>query len=134
MRDQRYGYVYPFGVAHGADRANAASTNEHLAAIGAAVAPGAHGVIVLDRAGWHRSGDLLVPPNLTLLHLPPYSLALNPMEKIILFLKSNRFANRVVKDVAALKEACWTAWQWLTGRAGIITETTRRSWAVAPSC
>ncbi len=56
--------------------------NEHLAATGAAVAPGAHGVVVLDGAGWHRSGDLLVPPNLTLLHLPPYSPELNPMEQI----------------------------------------------------
>ena len=28
------------------------------------------------------------------------------MEQIIPFLKSNRFANRVFKDVAALKEAC----------------------------
>ncbi|MCY4589008.1 MAG: transposase [Alphaproteobacteria bacterium] len=66
----------------GADKANTASMNEHLAATGAAVAPGAHGVVVLDGAGWHRSGDLLVPPNLTLLHLPPYSPELNPMEQI----------------------------------------------------
>ena len=88
--------------------------NQHLAAISAAVAPGAHGVIILDGAGWHRSGDLLVPANLTLLHLPPYSPELNPMEQIILLLKSNRFANRVFKDVAALRQARWTAWQWLT--------------------
>ena len=31
------------------------------------------------------------------------------MEQIILFLKSNRFANHVFKDVAALKDACRTA-------------------------
>ncbi len=143
VRDHRYGYVYLFGatcaergvgIAHGADRANTASMNEHLAAIGAVVAPGAHGVIVLDRAGWHRSGDLLVPPNLTLVHLPPYSPELNPMEQIILFLKSNRFANRVFKDVSALRDACRTGWQWLTDQPDVITNTTRRSWAVAPSC
>ncbi len=143
VRDHRYGYVYLFGatcaergvgIAHVADRANTASMNEHLAAIGAAVAPGAHGVIVLDGAGWHRSGDLLVPPNLTLVHLPPYSPELNPMEQIILFLKSNRFANRVFKDVSALRDACWTGWQWLTDQPDVITNTTRRSWAVAPSC
>ncbi len=142
VRDHRYGYVYLFGatcaqrgvgIAHVADRANTAAMNEHLAAIGAAVAPGAHGVVILDGAGWHRSGDLLVPPNLTLLHLPPYSPELNPMEQIILVLKSNRFANRVFKDVAALREACRTAWQWLIEQPDIITKTTRRSWAVAPS-
>ena len=38
------------------------------------------------------------------------------MEQIVLFLKSNRFANRVFKDVSALKEACRTALQWLTAR------------------
>ena len=143
MRDHRFGYVYLFGatcaqcgvgIAHVADRANTASMNEHLAAIGAAVAPGAHGVIMLDGAGWHRSGDLLVPSKLTLLHHPPYSPEPNPMEQIILFLKSNRFANRVFKDVAALKEACRSAWQWLIDRPDIITKTTRRNWAVAPSC
>ena len=54
------------------------------------------------------------------------------MEQIVLFLKSNGFANRVFRDVAALKEACRTAWQWLTDQPDVITKTTRRSWAVAP--
>ncbi len=140
VRDHRYGCVWLFGatcaergvgIAHVTERANTTSMNAHLAAIGAAVAPGAHAVVVLDGAGWHRSGDLVVPRNLTLVQLPPYSPQLNPMEQIVLFLKSNRFANRVFKDVAALKEACRTAWQWLTDQSDVITKTTRRSWAVA---
>ena len=56
------------------------------------------------------------------------------MEQIILVLKSNRFANRVFKNVAALKEACWTAWHWLANQPDGITKTNRRSCAVAPSC
>ncbi len=143
LRDHRYGYVHLFGatcaqrgvgIAPVTDRANTASMNEHLAAIAAAVAPGAHGVTVLDGAGWHRSNDLLDPSKLTRVHLPPYNPELNPMEQIILFLKSNRFANRVFKNVAALKKACWTAWHWLTDQPDGITKTTRRSCAVAPSC
>ncbi len=139
VRDHRYGYVYLFGaacaargvgVAHVADTA---SMNAHLAAIGAAVMPGAHGVIVLDGAGWHRSNDLVVPRNLTLVHLPPYSPELNPMEQIVLFLKSNRFANRVFKDAAALKEACRTAWRWLADQPGVITTMTHRNRVTAPS-
>ena len=141
VRDRRYGCVWLFGatcaargvgIAHVAERANTASMNARLAAIGAAVAPGAHAVVVLDGAGWHRSGDLVVSRNLTLVQLPPYSPELNPMEQIVLFLNSNRFANRVFKDVAALKEACRSAWQWLTDQPDVITKTTRRSWAVAP--
>ena len=55
----------------------------HLAEISAAVTPGAHAVLVLDGAGWHRiGGRLRVPHNVTLLHLPPYSPELNPVENV----------------------------------------------------
>jgi hypothetical protein len=33
----------------------------HLKEISRQVAPGAHGVILLDRAGWHTSGELKPP-------------------------------------------------------------------------
>lgn len=114
--NRRHSCVHPFratcaehgvGIAHVADRANAALMNEHLA-------PGAHGVILLDGAGWHRPGDLLVPPKPTLQHQTPYSPGLGPMELITSFLKSNRSANRVFRDVAALRKACRTGWQGLT--------------------
>ncbi len=53
----------------------------HLLAISAAVALGAHAVLVLDSAGWHRiGGRLRVPGNVTLLHLQPDSPELNPVE------------------------------------------------------
>ncbi len=99
--------------------------NVHPAAIGAAVRPGAHGVTVLDGAGRHRPNDPVFPPNLTLVHLPPYRPELNPMKQIVPFLKSNRFANRVYKDVAALKEVCRTAGQWLTDQAGVTRNVLR---------
>jgi hypothetical protein len=35
-----------------------------------AVAPGAHAVVVMDRAGWHIAAALTVPANLTPLFLP----------------------------------------------------------------
>jgi transposase len=49
--------------------------NAHLAEISRSVAPGAHAhaVLVLDGAGWHGSAALVVPDNLSLLTLPPYS-------------------------------------------------------------
>ena len=78
-RDRRYAWAYLFGAvcperAVGAalvlPYADAAATGLHLAEIGRQVAPEAHGVVVLDRAGWHGAGDLVVPENLTLLPLP----------------------------------------------------------------
>jgi hypothetical protein len=36
----------------------------------------------MDKAGWHTSGDLVVPENLSLVFLPPYSPELNPIERL----------------------------------------------------
>ena len=41
-----------------------------------------HVLLVLDRAGWHGSGDLEVPANITLEPLPPRSPELNPVERL----------------------------------------------------
>ena len=43
----------------------------HLAEISAVVASVAHAVLLLDQAGWHLSDRLEVPPNITLILLPP---------------------------------------------------------------
>ena len=43
----------------------------HLAEVSAAVAPGAHAVLLLDQAGWHLSDRLEAPSNITLIPLPP---------------------------------------------------------------
>lgn len=121
QRDQRYGYCYLFGAACASSgaavglvtpRANTEWMNEHLAAISEAVSPGAIGVVVLNGASWHKSGDLTVPENLRLLTLPPYSPELNPMEQVFQYLKANRFANQVFKNVAAVQEACQAGWDW----------------------
>jgi len=47
--------------------------NLHFEEIGRQVAPDAHAVILLDRAGWHITAKLNVPDNITLLPLPPVS-------------------------------------------------------------
>jgi len=39
-------------------------------------------VLVLDRAGWHSSPRVVVPPNLHLVFLPPYSPELQPAERL----------------------------------------------------
>ena len=42
----------------------------HLAEISRTIAPGAHGVLILDGAGWHGAAALVIPDNLSLLTLP----------------------------------------------------------------
>lgn len=54
--------------------------NAYLAKIGAAVAPGAHAVLIMDLADWHTTSKLCLPANITILPLPPRSPELTPVE------------------------------------------------------
>jgi hypothetical protein len=56
--------------------------SKHLDEIAFHVAPGAHAVLLLDKAGWHGSAELVVPDNITLLPLPPRCPELNPVENV----------------------------------------------------
>jgi hypothetical protein len=79
-QDQRTASTYIFGaICPKAGKAaglvlphcNTAATSLHLAEISAAVAPGAHAVLLLDQAGWYLSDRLELPSNITLIPLPP---------------------------------------------------------------
>src|SRR5829696_7172164 len=61
-----------------------------------AVPAGTHATLVLDGAGWHVSDDLTVPPNLTLVHPPPYSPELNPVERVWGYLRDRWLSHRVL--------------------------------------
>jgi len=58
-----------------------------LAELSQAVVSGAHAIVLMDKAGWHIAGDLVVPANLSLVFLPPYSPELNPIERLWLYLR-----------------------------------------------
>jgi hypothetical protein len=62
--------------------ADTEAMNPHLAEIARAVTPGAHAALVLDGAGWHGAGELVVPDYISLLTLPPYAPELNPIENV----------------------------------------------------
>ena len=110
--------------------ANAEMMNLHLAEISANVAPGAHAVLTIDGAGWHQKGDkLCVPDNITLLHLPPYSPELNPVENVWAYLRSNKLSNRVFETYEDIVDACCEAWNSLTAAPKQIASITARPWA-----
>src|SRR4051812_20837627 len=82
----------------------------HLAEVAQAVAPGAHGVMLMDRAGWHRAKDLVVPDNLTLVLLPARAPELNPVENIWQFLRDNWLSSRVFGSYRDIVDHCCDAW------------------------
>lgn len=61
-------------------------------------------LIVLDGAGWHRANDLLIPGNIRLLSLPPYSPELNPVEHIWDEIREKWFANRAFDSLEAVED------------------------------
>lgn len=63
-------------------------------------------VMILDGASSHKSKDLMIPKNVALIKLPPYSPELNPAEQIWNILRRNYFANRVFDALdAAIMQA-----------------------------
>jgi transposase len=84
---------------------------------------------VIDGAGWHKSGDLNIPENLSILFLPPYSPELNPTENIWQFLRQTCLSNRVFETWDAIVDACCDAWNRLTAETGRIRSIATRSWA-----
>ena len=118
-------------VGHVCSRANTVEMNRHLGDISAAVEPGNHAVVVVDGTGWHKSRDLDIPSNLSLLHLPPYSPELNPMENVFEYLKSNHLANRVFRLVEDVLIGVKMAWLEFEDVPDLIKSITSRKWATA---
>jgi transposase len=62
-------------------------------------------ILVMDGAGWHKSKDLIIPKNIRIVFLPPYSPQLNPVERLWNFIKDNTIKNRIYTSIEALYEA-----------------------------
>lgn len=60
-------------------------------------------ILVLDGAGWHKSKDLLIPNNITLVFLPPYSPELNPVERLWLHIKHHTIRSRIYNVLSDLE-------------------------------
>ena len=61
-------------------------------------------LMVLDGAGWHIARDLVVPPNMKLVFLPPYSPELNPVEHLWDHLRENYFANHLFSSMKTVTD------------------------------
>jgi len=65
---------------------------------------GVHAVLIWDGAGFHTGNDLIVPGNVSLIRLPPYSPELNPIENLWHYLRSHHWSNREYRGYEGLKE------------------------------
>lgn len=79
--------------------------NSLLANLSERVGDTGHAVLVWDGAGYHKSGTLEVPANVTLFPLPPYSPELNCVERVWLWMRTHDLSNRVFDDRAHIQRA-----------------------------
>ena len=136
--DQRYESAYLFGAicpARGTGAALAlpfADTGAmqlHLDEIARHIAKDAHAVLLLDRAGWHTTGNLRWPKNITPILLPSRSPELNPVEQVWQYLRANFLSNRVFDNYQDIIDSACDAWNSLISQPNVITSIGMRKWA-----
>jgi DDE superfamily endonuclease len=136
-RDKRFGWAYPFaavepgtgaGVALVLPEATTAAMDLFLVEFAAGLPGDVHAVLVLDRAGWHGARALAVPPNVTLVPLPPYSPELNPVERVWLYLRERFLSLPVFRDYRAIVDACCDAWNRLVADPGRLRSLCDQPW------
>jgi transposase len=120
IRQTQYDYLYLFtavcpetGEACGliTPQVNAGTMNAFLEEFSHELPSDVHAVMVLDRAGWHTAKALKVPANVTLVHLPPKSPELNPVENLWHYLRSHHWSNRLYETWEDLRNAAVQAWR-----------------------
>ena len=123
VKQTRYEWVYLYAavepstgesVALLAPNVDTGTFNVFLRMLAAEVRAGEHVVLVMDRAGWHRSKALELPDCVTALLLPPYSPELNPVENLWHYLRSHHLSNTAYRDYDHLVDAGTEAWRRLT--------------------
>src|SRR3954452_15712136 len=90
---------------------NTAVVNLFLEEFSRGLAPGVHGVLLWDNAGYHTGGGLVVPANVSLIGLLPYSPELNPVENLWHYLRCHHWSHLVYHDYEALLDAATEAWR-----------------------
>ena len=59
-------------------------------------------LLVCDNAGWHKSKSLVVPNNIFITHIPPYTPEMNPIEQIWAEIRKVGFANTLFSTLNAV--------------------------------
>ena len=136
--DQRTASAYIFGAicpkaGKGAalvlPRCDSRAMNLHLAEIAKEISPGAHAALLVDQAGWHLSGALNIPANITIVPLPAKCPELNPQENVWQFLRQNWLSNRVFKSYEDILDHCCWVWNRLMDQPWRIFSLGLRRWA-----
>jgi hypothetical protein len=117
------------GVALVLPRSDTVAMQRRLDELAKMVEPGAHAVVLLDRAGWHTTEKLAMADNLTLALLPSYAPELNAIERLWLYLRERYLSHGVWPAYQDIIDACCRAWNAVRAEAGRIRSLCSLDWA-----
>jgi putative transposase len=83
-------------------------------------------VLVCDSASWHRSKWLKIPENIKILHIPPYTPEMNPIEQIWSWIRRRGFRNEIFATLNAVVERLCLTIRMLTSLC--VRSITYRAW------
>lgn len=86
-------------------------------------------MLVCDGASWHTSKGLAIPDNIEILHIPPYTPEMNPIEQIWEELREKGFRNEVFPTLSKVVDRLCSAICDLT--ADTIMSITGRDWILS---
>ena len=110
-------------------KANTWAMQMHIEEISKTVDAKAHAVVLMDRAGWHKTDKLKLPKNLTIILLPSRAPELNPVENIWQYLRQNWLSNSLFEDYDDILDAGCKAWNSLLAEPQTIRSIGMRKWA-----
>ena len=87
-------------------------------------------LMFLDGAGWHRANNLVIPENMKLEALPPYSPQLNPMEHIWDEVREKWFTNEVFESLDGVEDRLVEALAALENDQELVASTTGFDWII----
>lgn len=105
----------------------------HLYEISKQVDEGYHAIILMDGAAWHTTEKLILPPNISIIPIPPYSPELNPMEQLWQQLRKLKLSNACYKNYDGIVDACVEAWNMFVSEEDNVKKLCSRDWAIIES-
>ncbi len=71
---------------------------------------GRHAVLIMDCASWHADKVVQDIEKITIIHLPPYSPELNPVEQVWQWLRQRKLANSYFSGYENIEDRVSDTW------------------------
>lgn len=90
--------------------------------------PEKHIILICDNAIWHKSKGLIIPENILILHILPYTPEMNPIEQVWKEIRKRGFANKFFHTLEDVVDQLCQTMLSLTSKD--IQSITHREWVM----